>query len=113
MKNKLLSPTLPPSTLGANTGCGAAWSAHLLWEQGVAGSNPASPTQWLDTRVVPFAGELFQMSHHVAKMAIGHTTLWVTEAHWSNPLEPAFRGFQSRTATCAPSSPSSATVLAK
>src|SRR4029453_14407833 len=26
------------------TGRGAAWSAHLLWEQGVAGSNPAVPT---------------------------------------------------------------------
>jgi hypothetical protein len=27
-----------------STGRGAAWSAHLLWEQGVAGSNPAVPT---------------------------------------------------------------------
>ena len=26
------------------TGSGAAWLAHLLWEQGVAGSNPAFPT---------------------------------------------------------------------
>jgi hypothetical protein len=29
---------------GGPTGRGAAWSAHLLWEQGVAGSNPAVPT---------------------------------------------------------------------
>ncbi len=28
----------------AATGCGAAWLAHLLWEQGAAGSNPATPT---------------------------------------------------------------------
>jgi hypothetical protein len=26
------------------TGCSAAWLAHLLWEQGVGGSNPLTPT---------------------------------------------------------------------
>ena len=26
------------------SGCGAVWLAHLLWEQGVGGSNPLSPT---------------------------------------------------------------------
>ncbi len=26
------------------SGSGAAWLAHLLWEQRVAGSNPVSPT---------------------------------------------------------------------
>ena len=26
------------------TGCGAVRLAHLLWEQGAAGSNPATPT---------------------------------------------------------------------
>ena len=36
---------LPPTAQRAvATGRGAAWSAHLLWEQGVAGSNPAVPT---------------------------------------------------------------------
>jgi hypothetical protein len=32
------------SSAAVSTGRGAAWSAHLLWEQGVAGSNPAVPT---------------------------------------------------------------------
>jgi hypothetical protein len=32
------------SSAAVCTGRGAAWSAHLLWEQGVAGSNPAVPT---------------------------------------------------------------------
>jgi hypothetical protein len=27
------------------TGCSAAWLAHLLWEQGVVGSNPTIPTK--------------------------------------------------------------------
>ena len=26
------------------SGCGSAWLEHLLWEQGVAGSNPVTPT---------------------------------------------------------------------
>jgi hypothetical protein len=33
-----------PQVSSGFTGRGAAWSAHLLWEQGVAGSNPAVPT---------------------------------------------------------------------
>lgn len=28
-----------------NTGCSAVRLAHLLWEQGVEGSNPFTPTQ--------------------------------------------------------------------
>ena len=27
------------------TGCGAVRLAHLVWDQGVAGSNPATPTK--------------------------------------------------------------------
>jgi hypothetical protein len=32
------------SSFYEETGCSAARLAHLLWEQGVAGSNPATPT---------------------------------------------------------------------
>ena len=27
------------------TGCSAVWLAHLVWDQGVAGSNPVTPTK--------------------------------------------------------------------
>ena len=42
--NITAGPARHPATLDSDPGCGAVWSAHLLWEQGVAGSNPASPT---------------------------------------------------------------------
>ena len=35
------TPTLTPMP---SSGCSAVRLAHLLWEQGVAGSNPATPT---------------------------------------------------------------------
>ncbi len=28
----------------AFSGCGSAWLEHLVWDQGVAGSNPVTPT---------------------------------------------------------------------
>lgn len=28
----------------AASGCGSAWLEHLVWDQGVAGSNPVFPT---------------------------------------------------------------------
>ena len=28
----------------AASGCGSAWLEHLVWDQGVAGSNPVTPT---------------------------------------------------------------------
>ena len=30
------------------SGCGSAWLEHLVWDQGVAGSNPVTPTCNLD-----------------------------------------------------------------
>ncbi len=33
-----------PVSAGVSTGCGAVWLAHLVWDQGVEGSNPFSPT---------------------------------------------------------------------
>jgi drug/metabolite transporter (DMT)-like permease len=35
------------------TGCSAAWLAHLLWEQGVVGSNPTIPTRVLEINREP------------------------------------------------------------
>ena len=32
----------------AASGCGSAWLEHLVWDQGVAGSNPVTPTSNLD-----------------------------------------------------------------
>ncbi len=31
--------------INCNTGCGSAWLEHLVWDQGVAGSNPVTPTK--------------------------------------------------------------------
>ena len=35
----------------AASGCGSAWLEHLVWDQGVAGSNPVTP-------IVLFVGNL-------------------------------------------------------
>ena len=29
---------------GNTSGCGSVWLEHLVWDQGVAGSNPVTPT---------------------------------------------------------------------
>ena len=42
------------------SGCSAVRLAHLLWEQGVVGSNPATPTLKRNHMVIPF----FVFSHH-------------------------------------------------
>ena len=34
----------------AASGCGSAWLEHLVWDQGVAGSNPVTPI------VIEYAG---------------------------------------------------------
>ena len=41
------------------TGCSAAWLAHLLWEQGVVGSNPTIPTKNLKKLSENYFAELF------------------------------------------------------
>ena len=33
---------------GNTSGCGSVWLEHLVWDQGVAGSNPVTPTCNLD-----------------------------------------------------------------
>ena len=44
----------------SDPGCGSAWLEHLVWDQGVAGSNPVTPIltnmrewlSWLERRPV-------------------------------------------------------------
>ena len=38
------------------SGCSAVRLAHLLWEQGVVGSNPATPTK---SELLKFSGSFF------------------------------------------------------
>ena len=45
------------------TGYSAVRLAHLLWEQGVAGSNPATPTSQKALQCVSIAG-LFSLERH-------------------------------------------------
>ena len=40
------SPVLGTQTTLKHSGCSAVRLAHLLWEQGVVGSNPATPTKY-------------------------------------------------------------------
>ena len=47
--NPLVVGSIP--TLPTTSECGAVWLAHLLWEQGVVGSNPTTPTIWSSSSV--------------------------------------------------------------
>ena len=40
--------------LHPNSGCSAVRLAHLLWEQGVPGSNPGTPTTWRTAELKKF-----------------------------------------------------------
>ncbi len=50
-------------------GCSAVRLAHLLWEQGVAGSNPATPTTKDQALIINLVSAFF------ARLHIGHTKL--------------------------------------
>ena len=51
-----------------HSGCSAARLAHLLWEQRVAGSNPATPTQ---LSVRPYAANRFFCGIVTGKLPVG------------------------------------------
>ena len=54
-KNKLyLCIAIEKQTSISNSGCSAVRLAHLLWEQGVPGSNPGIPTKRSYNLVAPF-----------------------------------------------------------
>ena len=48
-----------PSLSAHFSGCSVARSSRLLWEQEVAGSNPATPTRNKPANLFRFAGLLF------------------------------------------------------
>ena len=45
------------------SGCSAVRLAHLLWEQGVVGSNPATPTIENQPLTINFVGGFFMLRH--------------------------------------------------
>ena len=52
---------IPPSPQkGYSSGCSAARLAHLVWDQRVAGSNPATPTKEKGTETFPFFISIFR-----------------------------------------------------
>lgn len=42
----------------AASGCGSAWLEHLVWDQGVAGSNPVFPTIYKIGAIAQLGGHL-------------------------------------------------------
>ena len=44
-KNAYICIAFEKTTSKSDSGCSAVRLAHLLWEQGVVGSNPATPTK--------------------------------------------------------------------
>ena len=52
------------------TGCSAVRLAHLLWEQGVVGSNPATPTFSKRNRLQKFAPLFVFIEAHVYFVSI-------------------------------------------
>ena len=74
------------------TGCSAVRLAHLLWEQGVVGSNPATPT--IKKRMIISAIAYFHslFSLNTIRKTIKDTNLWLAHPD----LRREGRGFESR-----------------
>jgi hypothetical protein len=105
------APRAPRQVPGcAHAGCGAAWSAHRSGGPGVAGSNPAIPTQgkcsglWRSLVSALASGargrrfESGQPDHRgVAQRAARH--VWGVEAAGSSPATPTREGTAAWAAT--------------
>ena len=52
----------PVTTHQVYSECGAVWLAHLVWDQGVLGSNPRTPTNFLKRRSVMASDKSDKMS---------------------------------------------------
>ena len=72
---KVVDRNRPHRFVGATAGCSAARLAHLLWEQGVGGSNPLTPTSEKFIR----CGRLAQL---------GERLLYTQVVGGSSPLAP-------------------------
>ena len=45
-----------------NTGCGSVWLEYLVWDQGVAGSNPVTPIYLLKNKIFESVAQLDRAS---------------------------------------------------
>lgn len=60
------------------SGCGSVWLEYLIWDQGVAGSNPVIPTNLLklNNRHGPLAQWLEHPAHN--RQVLGSNPRWPT-----------------------------------
>jgi hypothetical protein len=73
------------------TGCSVARSSRLLWEQEVAGSNPATPTKinWDFFDVINVSQLFYRFSFGMWRSLVAHTH-GVRGVAGSNPVIPTF-----------------------